>query len=541
MTAPQTLAEAMAAAFKARGVTRIFGIPGGGSSLDLIDAAGRQGVDFVLARSETAAAFMAAVTAELTGAPGVVLTGIGPGAASAVNGIAYAFLERAPVVLITDAREPDTGGSGAAAPPHQVFDQQALFAPITKASRRLSPETGACVLADLLDRALSQPQGPVHVDLSAKDAGSPATAPAAGLGEAAGANPGAVEGGIEAARALMSDSRRPVVLAGMQTRDAGAAGALGRLAAKLGCPVLTTYKAKGVVPDNHPQTIGHFTGARAEAEALAQADLIISVGLDPGELIPVPWCLEAPLLALSVYPGLVFPAAPAAAVHGPLAACIDDLAGVGTASDWNPAEIGALKRRLRGRLRLEGSGHTSQSVAEAAAALAPTGARITVDAGAHMFSVMALWPAQAPYDALKSTGLSTMGFALPAAIAAALAEPARPVVAFTGDGGLMMCLAELSTAARLGCRLSVVVLNDAALALIDIKQQRQQRPPSGVRYPAVDFAAAARGLGCRAWTVGPGDALEPALRAAFAHPGPTLVDVTIDPSGYGAQLAALRG
>ena len=85
-----TLADSILAAFKARGVRRIFGVPGGDSSLDLIAAAGRQGIDFVLTRGETAAAMMAAVTAELTGAPGVVLTGIGPGAASAVNGVAYA-------------------------------------------------------------------------------------------------------------------------------------------------------------------------------------------------------------------------------------------------------------------------------------------------------------------------------------------------------------------------------------------------------------------------------------------------------------------
>ena len=105
----------------------------------------------------------------------------------------------------------------------------------------------------------------------------------------------------------------------------------------------------------------------------------------------------------------------------------------------------------------------------------------------------------------------------------------------------MMCLAELSTASDLGCNLTVVVLNDAALSLIDIKQQRQQRPPSGVRTPAADFAAAARGLGCRAWSVGQGDPLEPVLKAALAADGPTLVDVAIDPSGYGAQLEALRG
>ena len=539
------------AAFEARGVTRIFGIPGGGSSLDLIDAAGRRGIDFVLTRGETAAAIMAAVTAELTGAPGVVLTGIGPGAASVVNGIAYASLERAPVVAITDAREPDAGTA-----PHQVFDQQALFAPITKASRRLTPEDGAQVVEELLDRALAQPPGPVHVDLSASDAGSPVVV-TAGVGvavavaaPAADPNPGAVEGEIEAARGLLSQSRRPVVVAGIEARAGGAGRALRRLVETLGCPAMTTYKAKGVIADDHPQTIGHFTGARSEAEALArtesQADLIVFVGVDPVELIAAPWFLEAPVLALSAHPaGPAFPVAPAAGLHGPLGLCVEAVAEAAVESDWTEAELGALKRRLRDRLRLDGKGHTAETVVAAAAALAaglsPGRARATVDAGAHMFSTMAEWRAAAPYDVLKSTGLSTMGFALPAAIAAALAEPARPVIAFTGDGGLLMCLAELSTAARLGCNLTVVVFNDAALALIDVKQQRQQRPPSGVRYPAVDFAAAARGLGCQAWKVGPDDPLEPALRAAFAHPGPALVDVTIDPSGYGAQLAALRG
>jgi acetolactate synthase-1/2/3 large subunit len=312
---------------------------------------------------------------------------------------------------------------------------------------------------------------------------------------------------------------------------------------------MTTYKAKGVIADDHPQTIGHFTGARSEAEALVQkeseADLIVFVGLDPVELIPAPWFLEAPLLALSAQSDPAFPVAPAARLHGPLGLCIEAVAEAAAESDWTEAELGALRRRLRDCLRLEGKGHTTETVVAAAAALAPGLApgrtRATVDAGAHMFSTMAEWRAAAPYDVLKSTGLSTMGFALPAAIAASLAEPERPVIAFTGDGGLLMCLAELSTAARLGCDLTVVVLNDATLALIDIKQQRQQRPPSGVRTPAVDFAAAARGLGCQAWKVGRGDPLEPALRAAFAHQGPTLVDVTIDPSGYGAQLAALRG
>ena len=97
-----TLAEHIVEALVGEGVERLFGIPGGGSSLDLIAAADAAGIDFVLTKTETAAAIMAAVTGELSGSPGVVLTGIGPGAASAVNGIAYARLEQAPVLLFTD-------------------------------------------------------------------------------------------------------------------------------------------------------------------------------------------------------------------------------------------------------------------------------------------------------------------------------------------------------------------------------------------------------------------------------------------------------
>ena len=112
----------------------------------------------------------------------------------------------------------------------------------------------------------------------------------------------------------------------------------------------------------------------------------------------------------------------------------------------------------------------------------------------------------------------------------------------TGDGGLHMCLAELATAARLGCRIAVVVFNDSRLSLIDIKQQRQQRESRGVRFGAMDHATVADGLGCRGWRVeAMTEPLTPALTEAFAHAGPTLVDVTVDPDAYTSQYEALRG
>ena len=528
-----TVAQGLAAALERHGVRRLFGVPGGGSSLDVIDAAANRSMKFVLAKGETSAAIMAAVTAELSGAPGVILTGVGPGAASAVNGIAYAALERAPVVLITDCFE-DTPGLR---PLHQRFDQGALYMPLVKAYRRLSADDGAAAIEELLQTALDQPQGPVHIDLSSQQAAAPLAER-----DPPAAAPPPTEADLAAARTLLSSAKRPVVVAGLQARDAPAAAALSTLVDALDCPVLATYKAKGAFPENDQRCVGLFTGASAEAECIASADLIVFFGLDPVELIPQPWGLQAPVLDLSPVPGQPHPVATTAAVAGPLAQLVEGVADAARKSAWTTEEITALRDGLRRRLSMEpGGGRNTQAVVEAVGRAVPAGVRLSVDAGAHMFSAMAFWEALAPYDVLKSNGLSTMGYALPAAIASALHEPDRPAVAMTGDGGLMMCLAELATAVRYGLNVVVVVFNDAALSLIDIKQQRQQRQSRGVRYPAVDLAAAARGLGCRAWQVDEGAPLEPVLAEVFAGTGPAVVDIAIDPAGYGAQLVALRG
>ena len=200
-----------------------------------------------------------------------------------------------------------------------------------------------------------------------------------------------------------------------------------------------------------------------------------------------------------------------------------------------------MKNHIHAKLRNVGEqGHFPDSVVDAVAQTAPADARLAVDAGAHMFSAMTRWPASRPFDVLKSNGLSSMGFAVPAALASWLEQPEYHAIALTGDGGMMMCLAELSTAAQLQANVTVVVLNDAALSLIDIKQQYQQIPRLGVRYKKTDFATTARGMGCSAWTVGPQDQLDIALLQAFASEGPTLIDVTVDPSGYYDQFIALR-
>jgi acetolactate synthase-1/2/3 large subunit len=179
---------------------------------------------------------------------------------------------------------------------------------------------------------------------------------------------------------------------------------------------------------------------------------------------------------------------------------------------------------------------------EVARARAPAGTIATIDAGAHMLVAMPLWEVERPGEALISSGLATMGFALPAAIAAAIARPDRHVLCLTGDGGLGMALAELETLVRLQLAVVVVVFNDRALSLIEIKQAAEGHGGSGaVRYGATDFAGVARAVGMPGRRVDDARALTELLDEAFRRGGPSLVDAVVDPSGYPEVLEATRG
>jgi len=185
---------------------------------------------------------------------------------------------------------------------------------------------------------------------------------------------------------------------------------------------------------------------------------------------------------------------------------------------------------------------TPQDVVTTARGIAPEQAIATVDSGAHMLAVMPLWLVDEPQRLLISSGLATMGYALPAAIGAALCSPGVPVIAFTGDGGLGMTLMEVETAVRLGLRVIVIVFNDSALSLIKIKQRASgQGGDEAVGYGRTSFAAAAEAMGAAAASVGDRAELAAALTAALGRDGPTLIDASVDPAGYPALLDLTRG
>lgn len=534
-----SLADAVVETLAAYGVRRIFGVPGGGSSLDVIEAAARRGIDFVLTRAETPAIIMAAVTGELSEAPGAALTTKGPGIANGANGLAYALLDRAPMIVLADGFDagPLTYQS------HQVFDQRALVAPLTKAASRLDGAAPMQEAADLLDLALTHPRGPVYAEFTASRGRK--AVPVAALGNSPRpAVPRPDAESLAAARRLLAQARRPAIVAGLQAiRDPAYAAALSHLAEALNCPVFPTYKAKGIRPDADPRVIGLYVGGAGEAPALARSDLIILYGADPVEFALQPWRYpDHPVLDLSLHRHERQYMSPEVTVIGALDGTVEALAADATLGEWTDAEMADMRRTLADRLRVTGPGEiTPQHVIDSAVETAPPNARICVDAGAHMLPTMAFWQATAPNDVLISNGLATMGFALPAAIAAALHDPERPVIAFTGDGGLAMCLGEIATAVEAGCNLTVIVYNDAELSMIGVKQASSGLSRRGVGFSDIDFAATARGLGAHGIRCTRRERIGDAMREGFDTPGPAVVDIRVDPAGYRDQVKRLRG
>jgi acetolactate synthase-1/2/3 large subunit len=337
---------------------------------------------------------------------------------------------------------------------------------------------------------------------------------------------------------LFSTSRKPLVLAGL-----GSDGDLAALCARHRVPAMVTYKAKGVVPDDHPWFGGVFTNATIEQPLIDDSDLLIGIGLDPVELIPRAWTRAQPIVNLGAWR--------VEDAHVPFElqvvgefdenlALIDSLLGP---TEWDASAVAGHVRRQRDRIaRQDDPGFTPQRVVEIAARkLASSVSRVTVDAGAHMFPATVLWPIASPRTMLISNGLSTMGFAVPAAVGAALIDRSTPVVALTGDGGLLMCAGELLTAARERLPILTIVFADDSLSLIEIKQQARKLPPAGVALGGIDWLAIARGFAVHAFGASNGCELERAIDAALDCRGAALIEARIDRSHYGDTMRAVRG
>lgn len=535
-----TLGALLVDRLRARGTRRAFGFPGGGSNLDLFEAFADGGIEWTLTHTEGGAAFMACATAEIDRVPGVVVVGNGPGLASVVDGVAHAWLDRVPLVVVSDRYTPGE----AATTGHQVIDQRALLAPVVKAGLTLEAEGAAAAIDELLDRALAFPRGPVHIDMARTAAAEPYPGAAPGLPAAGPAAAGHRAALADFAREL-AGAARPVLLVGLEANEGVAPADLVRLAEAAGAAVFTTYKAKGAYPEDHPRLAGVLTGGVIEAPLLERADLILAVGLDAVELLGKPWSYPTRTLSLAEGPGADDYLSPAARIAGGLAGAVAELAdlvALAPGPGWSAAEVREARERALASLRLDpGQPLPGWRIVEIVDAALPAGATISVDAGSHMFPATNFARPAEPNRFLISNGLATMGFAVPTAIGAALARPGHPSVALTGDGGMAYHAHELETATRIGARVIVVVFNDSSLSLIRIKQEAKGFTRRPLDFGPTDFAILAASFGAAGAVVEDADELRAALAAALERPGSTVIDARTTGAECAETLAVIRG
>lgn len=520
------IADTVAATLAAHGIRHAFGMPGG-EVVTLIDALEQAGIRFHLARHETAAAIMAAGCSVVGGAPGLLVTTVGPGIANAVNGIADAAQEHVPLVVISGIVDRATRARYT----HQVIDQAALLRPVVKASFEVEPESAAATVARALAIATAAPMGPVHLDLS------PAVA-ARRDEEARPVRPERIDRpavhpadpAVVRVRDRLAGAARPIILAGFEAARSGAGPALLAIAETLGAPVVTTYKAKGVVPEDHPLALGG-AGLSPKADRLLltllrRSDLVLMAGYDPIEM-RLGWLdpVEDPdgVVEITDAPADHAMHQAGARILGDVRATLAALAdGLPARTGWGDGEPAETRAALA-RAFADPGGWGPHAIVDALGAHAGDEAIVTVDSGAHRILLSQMWRARRPLSLLQSAGFCTMAAALPLAIGARVADPGRRVFAVMGDGGLEMGVGELATLRDLGLPVVLVVFQDESLALIAQKQAAAGLAEAGVALGATDFAALARAFGGHGRTVTSAAELSDELAATAGRSAFTLI------------------
>jgi acetolactate synthase-1/2/3 large subunit len=518
----------------------VFGYPGE-SVIDFMEAVTHAGLEMVAAVREASAAFMAEAAAMTGGGLGVCLSTLGPGSTAVLNGVAAATLDRVPVLAVSGQIE----SSREQFFTHQVVDHGRMFAPVSKLALRLDPASADTVIRKALRTAVAERPGAVHLTVTADAWAMPAAgevrlpplAPAAGSVD--------VYGEGDPLRALAA-ARRPVLLAGIAALRCAAGSDLVRLAEQAGIPVVVSPMAKGVFPEDHPYFAGvlDMAGYRVVWDLLAGADLILAAGFDPVELIS-PWSVRTPVLHLDTTPNTdqVYPSAHELVGHvGALLRWVT--AQWPGQPRWTEAEVARHRARLRAAWlagRTEGKLNPSDVVLIARQA-APPDTIVTTDVGSHKIMAGQAWQAREPRSVLMTNGLSAMGFGVPAAIAAKLTRPDRPVMALVGDGGFAMTATEMRIAAALDLPITVVVFTDNSLNRIELRQQLVGYPPTATRMGGSDLAALAEAMGCDGIRVDTEPALEKALAdfgprsRASAGSRPLVIEARIDPAQYEVQF-----
>ena len=514
-------------------VRTIAGIPGG-ANLPLYDALHASEIRHVLSRHEQGAGFIAQGMARASGQPAVCFGTSGPGATNLVTAIADAKLDSIPLIAITGQVPRALIGTDA----FQEIDTYGLTIPITKHNYLVRSAAELLdVIPDAFRVAMSGRPGPVVIDVP-KDVQNESldvdTFPDPGTADAV---PSPLPDALAQAAALISHARRPLLLIGAGVIAANASADLRRLAERASVPVAATLLGLGAMPSDHPLFVGMIGmhAARYTNLLLEDCDLLIAIGVrfdDRATGKIAEFCPRAKIIHVDIDASEIGKLTrPFLGVEADAGACIAALLPLidsQTRRSWRE-RMDYLRTNFP--LAMPGADDLTEpyGIIRHTAALVGDEAIVTSDVGQHQMWVAQAFPFARPRQWLTSGGLGTMGFGLPAAIGAALTEPDRPVVCFTGDGSLLMNIQELGTAAEEGVNIKLILLNNGHLGLV----RQQQQLFYGGRYHASrfhaepDFAAIARGFGIQAIDLdGARDPLAE-LACGLREPGPCLVNVRI--------------
>lgn len=542
---PPRAADVLAARLYDAGCRLAFGMPGG-EVLTLVDALERAGIRFVLCKHENAAAFMAEGAWHRSGAPGILVATVGPGALNGVNAVANAHQDRVPMIVLSGCVDADEAQTYT----HQVLDQTAVFAPITKATFTLN--TGAAhVIADkAVTIATEGRPGPVHIDVPITVAVTP-VAPEIPARRATATPLIPAPDALADMRAHLARAERPILIVGVDAinqgfdaRRADIADQLRSFVEAFNVPVITTYKAKGLLPEDHGLALGG-AGLSPKADAILlpmvqQADLIIGLGYDPIEMRTGWRDFYFPgiqtMIDITAEPNHHYMHQATVNVIGDCGATLAAMAdGVTPRATWTGGDVAEAKTALAAAFP-KNDAWGPAAVIDVCRSTLPRDTLATADSGAHRILLSQMWDCFAPRGLMQSSALCTMGCAIPLAMGAQVVEPERTVVSFSGDAGFLMVAGELSTAAELGLKTIFVVFVDASLALIELKQRQRQLKNTGVEFAKHDFAAMGRAFGGAGHTVTSRDELTAALTAAQTSQTFTVIAAVIERGAYDGRI-----
>jgi acetolactate synthase-1/2/3 large subunit len=535
-----TCSEIIADTLKERGVGRIFGIPGG-EILELIEACRKVGIEFVLTRHESVAAFMADVSGQITGIPGVCLSTVGPGATNLINGVANAYLDRSPVLVFS--AQLSTSSQPYAT--HQFIRLDKLFEPVTKKVFDLLGKKTASLIKEGFRIATTGPKGPVFFCLPS-DIAKIEEEPV--CDQITPSMDESLSGSVNRMQIVriaeeIRKAQRPLVLLGIGIDPKRETEIVRQFVKRNRLPVMATPKAKGIFPDGDSLFLGTASGMMADGlivGMIKKADLVIGIGYDPVESDQT-WHKDIRLLSINGYPITYQSYLPYMDVVGEIKTILGSLMVEDFSShEWREDDLRIFKENLRKKLiptqKPRQGTFSPYTVVQKIREILPEGAVVTTDVGAHKCLMGQAWKAYHPLTFFMSNGLSSMGYGLPAAIAAKLCLPQAQVVCVTGDGGFTMMLQDLETAVRLNLPVVILVFCDGSLGLIEMVQKRLGYPQYGVNFNKVKFASVAAGFGARGIKLRSLSELSKTLLGGFNSDRPTVVEIPIDGSEYLEQL-----